>query len=91
MSYLVNLKNDIKRNGFLYKIISREEKKAIYEQIKDGEKKGYEVFRIKIRKGRPLFNEGDHLYECFPCNDDFGKTAWHRKELEEALKIYHRL
>lgn len=40
----------LRKNGFDYKQIKREEKKAIYEQSKDSIALAYEVFKVKIAK-----------------------------------------
>lgn len=80
------------KNGYLYKLIERNKKAAIYEQIveKDingepGTTVGYEVFKIQIGNSYSLVqkhgNKKGQVYnypaaEKFPGNEDFGKWAW---------------
>lgn len=84
---LKKLENDIRKNGFDYRLIERTEKKAIYKQGFYG----YEVFKIKIAKPHPK-SENDiknfDQIERFPCNEEFGKTAWYYPTLQDAQKRY---
>lgn len=91
MDNLNKLNREIKKNGFVYELIKREEQKAMYKQTKDGKTIAYEVFKVKKRKNRPFFNEPEGFYEAFPSNEDFGKTAWTTNDIKRAIEIYNSL
>jgi hypothetical protein len=81
------LNNNIRKNGFDYKLIERTESKAIYAQ----QDHGYEVFKIKSGNPHPLAVDDLANYdkiERFPGDEDFGKSAWTYKTLPEAQKRY---
>jgi hypothetical protein len=81
------LKNEIKKNGYMYRLVERTDLKAIYAQ----EDYGFEVFKVKLDKPHPKAEEDIKKYdkvERFPCDEDFGKHAWTYKTLEEAQKRY---
>jgi hypothetical protein len=81
------LRNEIKKNGFLYRVVERTDTKAIYEQ----ENFGFEVFKIKLDKPHPKAEEDINNFEKverFPNAEDFGKHAWYYKNIEEAQKRY---
>jgi hypothetical protein len=53
--------------------------------------KYFEVFRVMIKPRR--FIGGIELpeKEVFPCNEDFGKTAWSCRSYEDALTRFNGL
>ena len=83
------LLENIRRNGFDYNLVERNNKSAIYEQKIGNFLVSYEVFKIKHKKGSVKLNIED--YEGFPVDEDFGKTAWSVKSLEKAKEIYSGL
>ena len=96
------LEKEIRKNGFDYKLVERNETCAIYEQINndDGEKYtvAFEVFKIKITKDATIC--GNQLIggEVFPGNEDFGKTAFsfgtfgnRENALKKSYKKYEEL
>lgn len=78
------------KNGLYYKMARRTKTIAMYSVHleKEGEPVGYEVFIIKILKSRDVFGKKYEEQEKFPCNEDFGKTAWSWLTLEQADKFY---
>lgn len=96
-----------KKNGYLYKQVTRSEKAAIYEQIveKDingipGTTVGFEVF--EIRQGKPYSLIQKHgtkkgqIYnypatEKFPGNENFGDWAWSYQTKENAMNKFNEL
>ena len=82
------LSAEVKKNGFIYKLIERNENKCLYAQTKNNEINGYEVFKIKISKDRFAY---DALYEPFPYNEEFGKRAWYYQHLNNAMKKYNTI
>lgn len=80
------LQDTVKKNGFVYEIVERGERKAIYKHSR-----GYEIFKIRLSK--PHHKSFDDIknydkVELFPGNEDFGKTAWYTPEWEKAQEIY---
>lgn len=96
------LPESIKKNGFEYRLIKRSDERAIYSQHGGlGQIFSYEVFLIKLgdlRKAKQRwaelqkkdFNPEDYeeMYEKFPNNEDFGKTAWTYPTLALAEKAF---
>lgn len=96
------LPDKLKKNGFEYRLVERNEKRAIYSQHAGlSQIIAYEVFNIKIgdlRKAKKRwadikkinFNPDDYeeFYEIFPSDEDFGKTAWTYPNLELAKKAF---
>jgi len=71
---------NVRKNGFDYKLIKRSEKVAIYEQfenINDILKIiSYEVFNIKIKQKINFKTGLKETYEVFPNNDELCKSIW---------------
>lgn len=87
------LSEEIKKNGFIYKLKKRGEKSVIYEQF-DPELNivvGWEVFRIKVDKPKIVFGVQLGEREIFPGNEDFGKWAWACSKYHMAEKRFDDL
>ena len=74
------LENELRKNGFDYKLVERDENCAIYEQFdKDYDDTVYtvafEVFIIKKTKDTVIAENKIMGGEVFPGNEDFGSTA----------------
>jgi len=87
------LPENINRNGFVYKLVERTDKKAIYSQhSKEGKLYRYEIFKTKLRKLGRYDNPTDiKLYarkEAFPSDEEFGKRAWTYFKYEDAKKAF---
>lgn len=87
------LKEEVNKNGFMYKLVKRNEDRAIYSQHTAlGQTCAYEVFKIKKGKLHPKSSEEDlknyDLSERFPRDEDFGKTAWTYPSLKKAEQAY---
>lgn len=86
MSFAKMLEPEIKKNGFIYKLVKRGEKTLIYGQYNkmDAEDGGgisetpiaYEVFLSKISAPKIAFKKPYDAYEMFPGNGVFGIWAW---------------
>lgn len=87
------LPGEISKNGYLYILVQREERKAIYKQTYKDILVGYEVFKIRIQRARFSHMLGRSIPECerFPCNEDFGRTAWSCRDLNSALIRYNNI
>jgi len=82
------LDNEIRKNGFNYKLLKRTEKFAMYSQW-DGDKLiGYEIFKIKIQPAKTVLNKDFPEKERFPNNEAFGYWAWQARSRSRAEEIY---
>jgi hypothetical protein len=81
------------RNGYLYKLVRRDEKKALYSQSYDNIPVGYEVFKIRVQRARFSQIIGTYIpaHERFPGNSDFGRSAWAIIDLNDALIRYDNI
>jgi hypothetical protein len=87
------LKENIRKNGYDYRLLERGERSFIYEQWDDEDNfiVAYEVFRLKISKAKEVFGDIMPEREVFPGNEDFGVWAWSYRNLEKAYEKYTRL
>jgi len=69
------------------KLIERTREKAIYLRSDDV----YEVFRVQITPSGEMFGRWYPERETYPCNEDFGKTAWTFRTLERARDKYGKI
>ena len=51
----------------------------------------FEVFIVQIQEATEMFGREYPKKEIYPCNEDFGKTAWCYKDKTEAEKKFNRL
>lgn len=87
------LKENIRKNGYDYRLLKKGERAFIYEQWDDEDHfiVAYEVFRLKISKAKEVFGEIMPEREVFPGNEDFGVWAWSYRNLEKSYEKYNRL
>lgn len=87
------LKEEIQKNGYLYKLYKRGDKAMIYEQTypDDGSICSYEVFKIRIDKPKVIFGISLPEREKFPGNEDFGKWAWAVTDLNKAMEKFETI
>lgn len=87
------LDSSVRKNGYTYNLIERNDFKAIYSQhLECGKLIGHEVFKIQIGKETELFGKTIPLREKFPSDNDFGVTAWSvGVDLSRALDRYNKL
>lgn len=87
------LQSIIKKNGYKYHLVKRDEHKAIYAQ--HGDKiYAYEVFKTKLAKPHPKSENDCAMYdkvEIFPSDEEFGIRAWTYKTIEKANERYEGL
>lgn len=97
------LSEEIKKNGFTYRLVKRNSDKCIYSQHNGlGLIQSYEVFKTKLMDQRKAkerwaklqnksFNPEDYeeLAEVYPSDTEFGKRAWSYKTLEQAEKAFN--
>lgn len=93
-----------KKNGYLYKMVTRSKNAAVYsqhnEKFPEDTSVGYEVFEIKVCKPYSLVQKhgkkkGEVYHypaaEKFPGNEDFGKSAWAFSKKESAMKKFEEI
>jgi hypothetical protein len=87
------LSEEIRKNGFIYRLEKRGQKAMIYKQICPDESNyiAYEVFKIKVDKPKIVFGIQLNEREIFPGNEDFGKWAWATNSLERAEYKFQRI
>jgi hypothetical protein len=87
------LPEEIKKNGFIYRLLKRGEKAMLYEQYCiDAEKVVcWEVFKRKIDQPKVIFGIELGEREIFPGNEDFGKWAWAPSDYQRALNIFENI
>ena len=84
------LDTEIKKNGFMYRLVKRGEKTLIYSQhpIEDGvvndKPCAFEVFSSKISPPKIAFKKPYEAYEMFPGNGVFGIWAFACGDMERA-------
>lgn len=89
------LPSEISKNGFIYRLVERDHKRAIYSQSIGSKIYAYEVFIIKTQKASSQKIGEKWVYyantEIFPSNESFGKTAWTYPKLSEAKRKFYEL
>lgn len=93
-----------KKNGYLYRMVTRSKNAAIYSQqnqkIPEDTSVGYEVFEIEVCKPYSLVQKhgkkkGEVYHypaaEKFPSNEDAGKSLWCYSTLESAMAKFEEL
>jgi hypothetical protein len=80
------LPKKLRKNGFDYSLVIRNEKVAVYEQGYSKNLKYYEVFIVRIKPAIKFKGKDIPQREIFPSDGDFGKTAWSCRTMEEAFK-----
>ena len=87
------LEMEIRKNGHVYKLITRSKNRAIYSQSDSNRLIAYEVFKIFIRGERysEILKRVIPPTERFPSNESFGKTAWTFSNLKPAMEKYNEL
>lgn len=79
-------------SSFEYHLVARNENAAIY---KDAKSNNWEVFRVKLRKGRVGMIKGNWVVfqtaERVPTDNDFGFWAFHHSNEKIAMEKYEML
>jgi hypothetical protein len=82
----------LRKNGYTYVQVLRDKRSCIYEQRVDETLSYFEVFNIKIKQPQKYKSGKEYPErEVFPSNEDFGKTAWSCRTLEDAIKKFEFL
>lgn len=91
-SYFKPLPYSKTKNGFIYTLVKREDKVAMYQQHnKAGELVAFEVFSITTHNGYEIAGKIIPPAELFPSNEMFGVTAWSFRDREGALIKFKEL
>ncbi|WP_157637936.1 hypothetical protein [Flexithrix dorotheae] len=75
----------VRKNGYDYQLIMKDDFKAIYQQNLEGKQIGYEIILLEKNGAK------SKSPKSFPSNEDFGKTAWAIKSEERARQFYQSL
>ena len=68
-------------------LVERTKKKAVYLRSDDV----YEVFYIQIHPQQEIYGNSYPEREAYPCNEDFGQTAWTYTTRQKAMERYAKL
>ena len=82
---------NLRKNGFDYTQVLRNDKYAVYRQYVTPEIEYFEVFIIKTHPERFFKGRIIQASESFPGNEAFGKTAWTFQNLAKAMSKYNSL
>jgi len=85
------LDHKLRKNGFDYILVRREENVAIYRQECAEDVNYYEAFIVKTRPEKVFKGVLREAHEVFPANEDFGKTAWACHSLEDTNRRFEGL
>jgi len=89
------LSKTIRKNGFSYEQVCRNEFAAVYAQMVGGLIIAYEVFEIRQQKEGSATMGGVEIQfkekELFPGDNEFGKTAWSVKNKDKAIQMFNGL
>ncbi len=76
-----------KRGGFIYSLLMRSEKVAMYVKKSKAGFKSFEVFKIRKRHA-VICNNDIGIIETMPSNEDFGYDAFAIWDFDRALRKY---
>ena len=89
------LPSEVSKNGFIYRLVERDHKRAIYSQSIGSKIYAYETFIIKTQKASSQKIGDEWVYrenkELFPTNENFGRSAWTFRKLSEAKAKFYDL
>lgn len=88
------LDNTIKKKGFVYTLIKRSGKVAIYEQQMEdviNASKHYEVILINSHNGVTIANNYLPPSEIYPSASQWGNTGWTYSKKEDAEEKFTNL
>ncbi len=87
------LSKEFKKHGYLYKLVERTDKKAIYSQYYNNIPIAYEVIKIRIRpaKYNQFLKRQMEEREVYPCDEDWGTLARTVKTWEKALERFDKI
>lgn len=88
------------KNGYSYRLVTRAETLALYEQFSDQGTVGYEVHKVRLKTGRTCKYKGlggqvklvqRPTQEILAGNEDFGRYGWSYQTKENAINKYNEL
>lgn len=97
------LGKELRKNGFTYRLVERNNKRCIYSQLNElGKIMGYEVFLTKLgdlKKAKKRWailknqkinlDDFEEYYEIFPSDEEFGLRAWTYPTLQKAEEAFN--
>jgi len=85
------LPTTLKKNGFIYTQIKRDGNACLYAQQVAENLQYFEVFIPKVKAENVYKGKTFPEREVFPYDEDFGKSAWSCRTLEDALIRFNLL
>ena len=79
------------KNGYLYYLVTRNERAAIYVQYEGDRFVSYEVGKIKNVKEAHIGANTIETGETFWSSEDFGVIAWTMNDLKRAMDKYNEI
>jgi hypothetical protein len=77
--------------GIDYEIIFRRGRKCIICAYVTPDLPYFEVAILRVLKEKEIYSVHYRKREQFPKDEDFGKTAWSYRFIEDAIKRYNRI
>lgn len=84
-----NLPLKTRINGFNYTQVQRGERSCIYKQEVTPEIAYFEVWMIRVKGKKELFEKIVPEREVIPRNEDFGRYAWTYRRIEKAIEKFN--
>jgi hypothetical protein len=81
----------LRKNGYDYTQVLRGSKTCLYSQSIKGNLIAYEVFKIRTKPKRKVFDNWVEAKEKYPADKDFGYTAWSYSTWDKAKEKYNSL
>ena len=85
------LPTTIRRDGFTFRQIVRNDHAAVYSQEKDGEVCAYEVIRIGRHDAFEMHGKRIEAGESYPSSERWGSRAWTDGDLAAAMRRHASL
>lgn len=89
-----SLQSIFTRNGWTFKLVTRNQETAIYERTLDGERKHWEVIRVQKASKDHTFSTGHKVKagdESYPGDSTWGMKGFTCMSLGEAQRRYELL
>lgn len=83
---MIPLPVKLRKNGFEYRMRLDGRRSYIYAQRGTNSDIAFEVFIKRYREERIINGKRLPAKERFPSNEDFGKSAWAYRTMDEAMK-----
>lgn len=86
---MIQLPKEKKIDGCLWRLVVRDGRWAIYEQIIGPETSNWQVFKVNQAKEGEIKGRKTHARELFPSPSQYGVYAWNFQTREKAYERFH--